>query len=92
MMIMLISALYDFYSASSLNNNVQLNNVLWLRHIILIPSQQVFALSPLCCVLSGEAPKTNFVVSGLTPEQFENKGNNKITELRTIFQRESKNS
>ena len=35
-------------------------------HIILIPSQLVFALIPLCCVLSGEATNTNFIVFGLT--------------------------
>ena len=37
-----------------------------LGHIILIPSQPVFALSPQCCVLSGEATNTNFIVFGLT--------------------------
>ena len=36
-----------------------------LRHIILIPSQPVFALSPYC-VLSGEATNTNFIVFGLS--------------------------
>ena len=35
-------------------------------HIILILSQLVFALSPLCSVLSGEARNTNFIVFGLT--------------------------
>jgi hypothetical protein len=44
----------DFYSASSLK---QQSAPLW--HIILIPSQPVFALSPQCCVLSGEATNTN---------------------------------
>ena len=34
--------------------------------IILILSQPVFALSPECCVLSGEATNTNFKVFGLT--------------------------
>ena len=37
-----------------------------LGHIILIPSQPVFALSPLCWVLSGEATNANFIVFGLT--------------------------
>jgi hypothetical protein len=37
-----------------------------LRHIILIPSQPVFPLSPYCCVLSGEATNTNFIVFCLT--------------------------
>ena len=59
-----MSALYDFYSASSLNNNVQLDNVLILR-------QPGIAPSPLCCVLSGESANTNFVVFRLTPEKFE---------------------
>jgi hypothetical protein len=31
-----------------------------------IPSQPVFALSPLRCLLSGEATHTNFKVFGLT--------------------------
>jgi hypothetical protein len=34
--------------------------------IHLIPSQPVFALSPYCCMLSGEATNTNFIVFGLT--------------------------
>ena len=37
-----------------------------LGHIILIPSQPVFVLSPFCCVFSVEATNTNFVVFGLT--------------------------
>ena len=40
----------DFYSVSSLRNNIsQLDMSL---HSTLIPSQPVFDLSPLCCVLS----------------------------------------
>ena len=39
---------------------------LLLRHIILIPSQPVFALSPYCYVLSREATNTNFIAFGLT--------------------------
>ena len=35
-------------------------------HIILIPSQLVFALSPKCCMLSREAINTDFIVIGLT--------------------------
>jgi hypothetical protein len=38
----------------------------WLGHIIVIPSQPVFALSPKCCMLSGEAINTNLIISGLT--------------------------
>ena len=37
-----------------------------LGQIILIPSPPVFALSPLCCMLSGEATNTNFIVFGLS--------------------------
>ena len=33
---------------------------------MLIPSQQVFALSLLCCVLSGEATNINLIVFDLT--------------------------
>jgi len=36
-----------------------------LGHIFLIPSQAVFALTPQCCVLSGESRNTNFIVIGL---------------------------
>ena len=37
-----------------------------LGHIIVIPSQPVFALSPEYCMLSGEATHTYFIVFGLT--------------------------
>jgi hypothetical protein len=37
-----------------------------VRHIILILSQPVFALSSYCCMLSGEAANINFIVFGLT--------------------------
>jgi hypothetical protein len=37
-----------------------------LGHIILISSQPVFAFSPLCYMLSGEATNTNFIDFGLT--------------------------
>jgi hypothetical protein len=56
----------DFYSASSLKQQSAGRHVAPLRHIILILSQPVFALSPECCVLSGEATNTNFKVFGLT--------------------------
>jgi hypothetical protein len=55
----------DFYSASSLKQQSAGRHVAPLGHIILIPSQPVFALSPLCCALSGEATNTNFIVFGL---------------------------
>jgi hypothetical protein len=56
----------DFYSANSLTQLSVGRHVAPLRHIILIPSQSVFALNPSCCVLSGEATNTNFKVFGLT--------------------------
>ena len=53
-----ISQLYhgelDFYSASSLKQQSADRHVAPLGHIILIPSQPVFAISTECCVLSGE--------------------------------------
>ena len=53
-----ISQLYhgelDFYSASSLKQQSAERHVAPLGHIILIPSQPVFAISTECCVLSGE--------------------------------------
>ena len=33
-----------------------------LRYIILIPSQQVYSHATKCCVLSGKAAHTNFIV------------------------------
>jgi hypothetical protein len=56
----------DFYSASSLKQQSADRHVAPLGYIILIPSQPVFALSPYCCVLSGEATNTNFIVFGFT--------------------------
>jgi hypothetical protein len=55
----------DFYSASLKQQSAD-RNVAQLRHIILIPSQPVFAFSPSCCVLSGEAININFKTFGLT--------------------------
>ena len=45
-----------FYSTSLLK---QYSMSLQLGHIILIHSQQIFALTPLFCVFSGEAANTN---------------------------------
>ena len=56
----------DFYSASSLKQQSVGRHVVPLGHIILIPSQPVFVLSPYCCVHSGEATNTNFIIFGLT--------------------------
>ena len=65
-----------------------------LGNIIPIQSQLVFALSTQCCVLSGEATNTNCIVfEKIRTEPISvhhrcgsmvNKGNNKITELRSI--------
>ena len=55
-----------FHIASSLKQQSMDRHVAQLGHIILIPSQPVFALSPKCCVLSGEATNTNFIFIGLT--------------------------
>ena len=60
-------AYLDLYSASSLKQQSAVRHVAPLGHIILIPSQPVLAISPLCCMLSGEATNTNFIVFGLTP-------------------------
>ena len=55
----------EFYSASSLKQQPAGRHVAPLRHIIMIPSRSVVALSPLGCMLSGEATHTNFKVFGL---------------------------
>ena len=49
----------DFYSASSLQQQFAGRHIAPLGHIILIPSKPVVALSPYCCVLSGEATITS---------------------------------
>jgi hypothetical protein len=56
----------DFYHGSSLKQQSAGRHVAPLEHIILIPNQPVFALSPECYMLSGEATNTNFIVFGLT--------------------------
>ena len=61
----------DFYSASSLKQQSMGRRVAPLGHIILIPREPVFALSPYCCMLSGEATNTNFIVFGLTQLRLE---------------------
>jgi hypothetical protein len=52
----------DFYSAISPKQQSAGRHVAPLGHIILIPSQPVFALSPYCCVISGEASKYQFLI------------------------------
>ena len=61
----------DFYCASSLKQQSADRHVAPLKHLILISSQPVFVLSPWCCVLSGEATHTNFMVFGLTRSALE---------------------
>ena len=56
----------DFYSANSLKRQSSGRHVPPLGHIILIPSQPVFVLSPWCCVHSGEVTNTNCIFFGLT--------------------------
>ena len=56
----------DFYSASSLKQQSADRHVAPLGHINLILNQPVFALSPFCCVLRGEATHTNFIVFDFT--------------------------
>ena len=56
----------DFYSASSLKQQSVRRHITPLRHIIMILSQPVFALSHICCMLIREATNTNFIVFGLT--------------------------
>ena len=60
-----------FYCASSLKQQSAGRHVVPIRHIILILSKPVFALSPKCWVLSGEATNTNFIVFGLTTSGLE---------------------
>jgi hypothetical protein len=61
----------DFYNASSLKQQSAGRHVAPPGHIILIPSRPVFALSPYCCVLSGEATNTNLIVFGLARPELE---------------------
>jgi hypothetical protein len=56
----------DFYSANSLKQQSTGRDVAPFEHIALIPSKPDFALTPECCVLSGEATNTYLIVFGLT--------------------------
>ena len=56
----------DFYSIRSLKQQSAGRHVAPIRHIILIPSKPVFALTPQWHVVSREAANTNFKLFGLT--------------------------
>jgi hypothetical protein len=58
-------AMFDFYSANSLNQQSINIHIAPLVHIILILSQQVSALTSYYYVLSRETVATNFIVFGL---------------------------
>ena len=59
--------LLDLYCAGSLKQQGAGIHVPQLGYILLIQVQQVFVLSPLCCMFSrGAAANTNFIVFGLT--------------------------
>jgi hypothetical protein len=74
----------DFYSASSLKQQSANRHVAPLRHIILNPSQPVFAV---------EATNTNFIAFGLTQSGLETtiyrtrdkQANNYITDAVVIY-------
>jgi hypothetical protein len=70
---MIMSALYMtdtlsflFYRACSLKQQSVGRCVAPLRHLILKPTQSVFALNPSNCMLTREAAKTIFIVFGLS--------------------------
>ena len=71
---MMMSALYKtntlnwiFIKLAHRNNSSRVDMSLHSRHIMLILSQPVFALTPWSCMVSREAANTNFIVSDLTP-------------------------
>ena len=55
-----------FLLVQQAETTVRGKHVIPLGHIILILGQSVFALSPQCCVLRGEASNSNFIVFGFT--------------------------
>ena len=55
----------ECYSASSLKQQSVGRHVTPLGHIILIPTQPVFAPTPECCVICEEETKTYLIVFGL---------------------------
>jgi hypothetical protein len=56
---------FALFQTNTLKQQFEGRHVAPLRHIILIPSQPVFVLSPYCSVLSGEATHINSIVFGL---------------------------
>jgi hypothetical protein len=60
-----LSGLVGFYSASSLKQRPPIGHVAPLGHIVLIHIYPIFAISPYCCMLIGEATNTNFIVFDL---------------------------
>jgi len=56
----------DFNSASSLKQQSVGRDVVPVGHIILIPSQPVFIITPQCSMLIREATNTKFIIFGLT--------------------------
>ena len=65
-----ISAIFDkdigFYSHSSPKQQSAGKHSIPLEHIIPIPNQQLFALSPQCYVISDEGTDIRFIVFSLT--------------------------
>ena len=77
-MMMMRSALYQISTLSSIFNSVSSLkqqsadiHVAPIGHIILIPSQPVFALSPEYCMFSGDETNTNYIVFGLMRQGLE---------------------
>ena len=62
----LTKCMFDLYSANPVKQKSTGRHVAPRGHIIPIPSQSVFALTPECFVLSGKATTTNFIIFGLT--------------------------
>ena len=55
----------DLYSANTQKQQTTNRHVVPLGHFIMIPTQPILAITPLYCVLSGEAATTNIIVFGL---------------------------
>jgi hypothetical protein len=56
----------DFYKASSMKQQAAVRHDAPLRHINCTLSQQVFAPTHKCCMLSRKVVNTNLIVFGLT--------------------------